>query len=109
MKKNFAELPEPENQGVEIGNDVWIGEAVFINDGVKIGTGAVVGAHSVVTKDVPPYAIVAGVPAKMIRYRFDEETIQKLLESKWWEWADEKLDRKGRNFGSAVEFLKSED
>lgn len=109
LKKNFSELPEPENLGVEIGNDVWIGEAVFINDGVKIGTGAVVGAHSVVTKDVPPYAIVAGAPAAVLRYRFDEETIEKLLDSKWWEWSSEKLSEMGRTFNSVIEFLKSED
>ena len=65
--------------------------AVFINDGVKIGTGAIIGAHSVVTKDVPPYAIVAGAPAKILRYRFDEDTIQRLLDSKWWEWPDGRL------------------
>lgn len=98
MKKNFSNIPEPENQGVEIGHDVWIGETVFINDGVKIGTGAVIGAHSVVTKDVPPYAIVAGAPAKVLRYRFDDETRQKLLGSKWWEWPDDKLDENAQYF-----------
>lgn len=68
-----------------IGNDVWIAANVCIKQGVNVGTGAVVGAGAVVTKDVPPYAIVAGVPAKVIRYRFDDETIKMLLESKWWE------------------------
>jgi acetyltransferase-like isoleucine patch superfamily enzyme len=68
-----------------IENDVWIGANACIKQGVKIGTGAVVGAGAVVTKDIPPYAIVAGVPAKIIRYRFTEATIQKLLDSKWWE------------------------
>lgn len=74
-----------------IGNDVWIGENVFVSAGVNIGDGAVIGAHAVVTHDVPPYAIVAGVPAKILRYRFDEATIKELLASKWWEWSDEKL------------------
>lgn len=91
FNKHFSNIPTEVNKAVEIGNDVWIGEAVFINDGLKIGTGAVIGAHSVVTKDVPPYAIVAGAPAKILRYRFDEETIQKLLASSWWEWSDEEL------------------
>lgn len=91
FNKHFSNIPTEINKNVEIGNDVWIGEAVFINDGVKIGTGAVIGAHSVVTKDVPPYAVVAGVPAKILRYRFDEETIEQLLESRWWEWPDERL------------------
>ena len=91
LRKNYCKLPEAKNLGVEIGNDVWIGEAVTINDGIKIGTGAVIGAHSVVTKDVPPYAIAVGVPAKVIRYRFDAETIHRLLDSRWWEWPEEKL------------------
>lgn len=69
----------------EIGNDCWIGENVFIAGGVEIGDGAVVLAGAVVVKDVPPYSIVAGVPAKVIKNRYDNETIQFLLELKWWE------------------------
>ena len=100
LGKNFSNISEEGNQGVEIGNDVWIGEAVFINDGVKVGTGAVIGAHSVVTKDVPPYAIVAGAPARILRYRFDEDTIQRLLDSKWWEWPEDELAKKAEFFDS---------
>ena len=69
-----------------IGNDVWIGVGSTLIDGVKIGDGAIIAAGAVVTKDVPPYAIVGGVPAKIIRYRFDEETIRELLNLKWWEY-----------------------
>ena len=69
---------------VVIGNDCWIGQRVSIISGVTIHDGAVVLAGAVVTKDVPPYAIVGGVPAKVLRYRYDEETIQKLLKSQWW-------------------------
>lgn len=69
-----------------IGNDVWIGANVYIKDGVKIGDGAIIGANAVVTKDIEPYAIVAGVPAKLIRYRFPSEIIDKLLRLKWWEY-----------------------
>lgn len=69
----------------EIGNDVWIGANALIKSGLKIGDGAVIGAGSVVTKDVEPYAIVAGVPAKLIRYRFTEQQIRFLLKFKWWE------------------------
>lgn len=78
---------------VIIGNDVWIGDNVFVKNGVRIGTGAVVGAHSVVTKDIPPYAIVAGVPAKIIRYRFDKDVIAKLLASKWWLMDDDTIKK----------------
>ena len=106
LGKNFANIPEAENQGVEIGHDVWIGEAVFINDGVKIGTGAVIGAHSVVTKDVEPYSIVAGAPAREIRKRFDDETIERLLESKWWEWPEEELTAKAKFFNDPKKLLK---
>lgn len=70
---------------VNIGNDVWIGERAMIMGGVTIGDGAVVGAGAIVTKDVPPYAIVAGVPAKIIRYRFPNELIRQLEELKWWD------------------------
>lgn len=74
-----------------IGNDVWIGSDVLIMGGLTIGDGAVLAAGAVVTKDVPPYAIVGGVPAKVIKYRFDEETIKELLELKWWDLPDEKI------------------
>jgi hypothetical protein len=71
---------------IEIGNDVLIGEGVFIARGVTIGSGAVVAARSVVTMDVPPYAIVGGTPAKLIRFRFDDLTIERLLRLRWWDY-----------------------
>jgi acetyltransferase-like isoleucine patch superfamily enzyme len=81
---------------IEIGNDVWIGARAIIRDGVKIGDGAIVGAGAVVTRDVPPYAIVGGVPAKIIRYRFQPEEIEFLEEMKWWdcdiEWIRENYE-----------------
>ncbi len=82
---DFNYIDENRKISVEIGNDVWIGARATILEGVKIGDGAVIGAGAVVTKDVLPYAIVGGVPAKIIRYRYDEETIRKLLQIKWWE------------------------
>ena len=82
----------PSTKGdVVIGNDVWIAYGTTILSGVTIGDGAAIGACSLVTRDVPPYAIVAGNPAQVIRHRFDTETIQKLLRIKWWDWPDEKV------------------
>lgn len=78
----------------EIGNDVWIGCNSTILRGVHIGDGAVVGANSLVNRDVPPYAVVAGCPAKIIKYRFPKETINKLLAIKWWNWSIEKIRSK---------------
>lgn len=80
-----------ESKHTYIDHDVWIGSYVGIIGGVHIGIGAVIGAGSIVTKDVPPYAVVAGCPARIIRYRFDEEKRKRLLESKWWEYDAEKL------------------
>ena len=78
---------------VGIGNDVWVGTEAVIMSGVRIGDGAVVAARAVVTKNVPPYAIVGGVPAKVIRMRFDEETISRLETLAWWNWGDSKIKR----------------
>ena len=85
-KSFFQELKE-----ITIGHDVWIGARVFIKDGIKIGNGAVIAAGAVVVKDVPDYAIVGGIPAKIIRFRFSEEIIQELLNIQWWNWSEEKL------------------
>lgn len=81
---------------IVIGNDVWLGARVFIKDGVKIGNGSVIGAGSVVVKDVPDFAIVGGIPAKLIRYRFSSSVINKLLEFQWWNWNKEKLQKAQR-------------
>ena len=78
---------------VVIGNDVWIGHGATILSGVTIGHGAVIGACAVVTKDVPPYGIVVGAPARLVRKRFSDEDIALLLNLKWWDWPDAKIDR----------------
>lgn len=91
--KNFSNIPFEAENRVTIGNDVWIGEKVFIKDGITIGNGAIIGALSIVTHDVPPYAIVGGVPAKVIRFRFDAETIKTLEDIKWWEMQEETLEK----------------
>ncbi len=69
-----------------IQDDVWIGKDVLLKQGITLGTGCVIGQRAVVTKDVPPYAIVAGIPAKIIKYRFDEKTIERLLKIQWWKY-----------------------
>jgi virginiamycin A acetyltransferase len=83
------------NGDIIVENDVWIGAKSTIMSGVKIENGAVIAACSVVTKDVPPYAIVGGNPAKIIRYRFTPEQIENLLKIKWWEWDQTKLKEDG--------------
>ena len=81
-----------DNKGdIELGNDVWVGYEAVIMSGVKIGSGAIIGTRAVVTKDVPPYTVAAGVPAKPIRRRFDDSTIETLEKLRWWDWRDEKL------------------
>jgi virginiamycin A acetyltransferase len=77
-----------------IGNDVWIGYEAVIMPGVTIGDGAIIGARAVVTKDVAAYSVVGGVPAKLIKMRFDDATIQKLLSTGWWHWPDERVKEK---------------
>lgn len=95
-----------ESKVVEIGNDVWIGTCSIILDGVKIGDGAIIAAGSVVVSDVPPYAIFGGAPARLIKYRFDEKTIDKLILSRWWDrdvdWIKDRID----SFCNIDNFLK---
>lgn len=81
----------PVNGDTVVGNDVWIGQNVTVLPGVHIGDGAIIGANSVVSKDVPPYCVAAGNPVKIIRKRFDDETIAYLLNLKWWDWSAEKI------------------
>lgn len=81
-----------DNKGdIIIGNDVWIGYEAVIMAGVTIGDGAIIGTRAVVTKDVPPYTIVGGVPAKPIRKRFDDATVERLIKLRWWDWEHEKI------------------
>ena len=91
-KKNVASAWDNKGDMI-IGNDVWIGYEAVIMAGVHIGDGAVIAARAVVTKDVPPYTIVGGTPARKIRMRFEEETIAKLQQIQWWNWPVEKIRR----------------
>jgi virginiamycin A acetyltransferase len=102
-----------ESRGpVEIGNGVWIGDRAIVLAGVKIGDGSVVGAGSVVTRDVEPFTIVAGVPARPIRRRFEDEVIEALLAIRWWDWPAERLESNREFFAAdltaagAAEFLR---
>jgi len=83
--------PRPTHQPTRVGSDVWVGYGASILSGVTVGDGAVIGAHAVVATDVPPYAIVAGNPARLVRFRFPAEQIAALLEIRWWDWPIEKI------------------
>lgn len=89
LEKPLEYLEDVGNKKVTIGNDVWIGAKATILPDITIGDGAVIGSNAVVTKNIPPYAIAVGVPAKVIKYRFDKEIIDKLLELKWWNYPEE--------------------
>lgn len=105
IKTKFAVFSRKESKRVIIGHDVWIGQNALVKQGVSIGVGAVIGMGSVVTKDVSPYAIVAGNPAKQIRMRFEKEIVESLLESRWWELEDEVLLKKALYIRDPRRFL----
>lgn len=107
LPATYSELPE--DGFVEIGNDVWIGMNVVILPGIRVGDGAVLGAGAVVTKDVEPYAIVGGVPAKIIRYRYSKEMIDAFLRIKWWDWSIEKIEENLELFYDPEKFCKTFD
>ena len=95
-----------EQKQTTIGNDVFIGANVTIIDGVTIGDGAIIGAGAVVVKDIPPYAVAGGIPAKVIKYRFDQDIIEKLLKLQWWNWSDEELQKVADKEFDVLDFIK---
>lgn len=110
-KEMFSETIAVDSYGVacKIGNDVWIGENVLIKGGVKIGDGACIAMGAVVVKDVPPYAIVGGVPAKIIKMRFEEKTVEKLLKLQWWNKDEKWIRSNWKSFLNINDFLANED
>lgn len=103
--KKFARHALPVAKETVIGNDVWIGDRAIVKQGVTVGDGAVIGAGAIVTKDVPPYAVVAGVPAKVLKYRFEEGTIHDLLEIKWWDMSETELSKYADSVMNIKQFL----
>ncbi|GHX69653.1 CatB-related O-acetyltransferase [Vibrio cholerae] len=105
VAKKFSTHAREEVKQTTIGHDVWIGQNVLIKQGVTIGTGSVIGMGSVVIKDVEPYTIVAGNPARFIRYRFDKEVIEGLLASLWWDIEESKLEQLAQDIKSPLTFI----
>ena len=105
LRKNFSEHEYVAAKQTMIGSDVWIGNNSLIKSGIKIGHGAVIGMGSVLTKDVGDYEIWAGNPAKLIRKRFDDEVISRLLESKWWDDGDVKISQNANYITKPKEFI----
>lgn len=109
VKTKFAKHIYEKKPRTIIGHDVWIGHGAKIKGGVSVGNGSIIGMGSVVTKDVEPYSIVAGNPAKVIKYRFEKNIIEKLLQSKWWEGDDSSLRKMGVNCNNIHEYIESID
>lgn len=103
-RKRFAHFPIPQSKRTVIGSDVWIGQDCIIKAGVEVGHGAVIGAGAVVTKDVEPYAVVGGCPAKIIKYRFDNSVKDALLSSEWWNLSDEQVSAIATKVMQPLEF-----
>ena len=106
LRKNFARHEYEIFQETTIGSDVWIATNAMLKAGITVGTGAVIGMGAIVTKDVGPYEVWGGNPARCIKKRFDEETIAALLDTKWWELPDETIEKIAPYMTDVQEFLR---
>jgi len=106
LRKNYSNNKYISKKNTVIGNDVWIGEKCLIKAGITIGDGAIIGMGAILTKDVNPYEIWAGNPAKLIRKRFEDEIIDSLIKINWWNWDDEKILRNGYFFNDLYKFIE---
>lgn len=107
LRKNFSTHRYHTTKKTKIGHDVWIGNNCLIKSGVEIGNGAIIGMGSVLTKNVGPYEIWAGNPAKFVRKRFDNDVIDTLQKSNWWLWSDNEIESYAHSFHKPKEFFKS--
>ena len=108
VKKQLFDESMDKGYHIIIGNDVWIGDSALLMEGIRIGNGAVIAAGAIVTKDVPPYAIVAGVPAKILRYRFEEKIRTEIDRVEWWNKDEEWIKNHVEEFADVNTFLNSD-
>ena len=106
---NFSKHPYEDCPTTSIGNDVWIGARVMIKSGITIGNGAIIAAGAVVTKDVQPYAIVGGVPARLLRYRFEKKIIDSFEENRWWDWSEDRIIKYAHLFNDVRSFVEEKE
>jgi acetyltransferase-like isoleucine patch superfamily enzyme len=107
VTKKFSEFKRTPSKITNIGHDVWIGQNVIIRQGVTVGTGAVIGMGAIITKDVPAYAVVAGNPGKLLKYRFNDDLISQLLDSEWWSLDETQLKKVAQYIRNPELFLES--
>ncbi|QBH19143.1 CatB-related O-acetyltransferase [Alcaligenes faecalis] len=106
VKEKFAQHDYLPQIVTTIGNDVWIGKGAYLKAGITVGHGAVIGMGAVVTKSIPPYSVVAGNPAKLIKMRFDDNIIHALLALNWWDWPESELQKYGQYFNDPLRLLQ---